>query len=1108
MLHLLQSNKMEQLASALCECLSLPSPGQALFAEDVILVQSPGMAQWLKLQIADSQGIAANLDFPLPSSFIWNLYRAFIPDLPEQSAFTKDNMAWKLFHLLPKLSQRPEFADILHYLKQHKEGQSELSPFKTYQLSLKIADVYDQYLMYRPQWLSLWESGQDLLADTDVSQHTWQPILWRELLAYSQQLQESPLHRANLHHRLLQQLQQDDPQILEDVKAKLPPALYVFGISAMPEQQLQILQAMALHIEVYIFWFNPSCHYWGDIVDEKRKAKLKLQQADQDVKEADYLDTGNPLLASWGKLGRDYQDMLLALDLEQHDLFQDIDDHSMLANIQQQVLELEFRGSMQMLAPQELLSNGLEFPKIEIPSTDTSLVFQSCHSPIRELEVLQDRLLSLFQRDPKLLPGDVIVMMPDVSSYAPYIEAVFNGTDEKHKLPFAISDRNVSQESPLLQSFVQLMQLHQSRFNLSQILDIFAVPAVLRQFDCGEGELDKLQHWLQDVGIRWAIDAEHKAHWQLPTEQQNSWWFGLQRLLAGYALGQDDLYQGAEDSIAPYLNFEGQDTQALGKFYLFFRQLLAVREFCQQDMSLTDKISGALSLLETIYLGDEADEPYLLELRQALEQLLKHQAQYPDVIEQDIFVHSLEANLSQKGVGQRFLAGAINFCTLMPMRSIPFKHVCLLGMNDGEYPRQVVPIGFDLMRSANAKRGDRSRRLDDRYLFLEALLSARDSLYMSYLGRSSKDNSPKMPSILIGELMDYCLDSFALDGELSLPVTQTKANLLQHLVKQAALQPFNPQYFAGDSACSYQSLWLEVASSQQLPVKSKVFWQQALEPLAVPETLDLEQFCRFFENPAKAFFIQRWQTAFLRLQQDNPQQEPFSLDALDKYQLNSRLVEQFELSTETLKAEGILPLGKVADINLRPVQQQSEQLKAKLVEYQGEHGSGAKEIYLQMGETKLEGWLEGIYGRRLIRWRPGKIRAKDRFNLWLQWLMLSAQGISLSQAVFIGTDGEFVLPEIKSQPARQYLELYLSYWQQGLTSPLLFFPEAAWVWLKTSDQNKTLQSFNGNMFAAGEGQELHIQRICPDLSTVFEPFSELAQTLMGPLWQQQEAADE
>lgn len=1132
MLYLVQSNKMECLAESLISCLQeTAGQGKSIFDADQILVQSPGMSQWLKIQIAEKLGIAANIDFPLPSSFIWQLYQQHVEHLPDQSAFTKANMTWKLMSILPTMLEQAEFAAIEQYL-------SDSQPLKLYQLATKIADVYDQYLVYRPEWILHWEDGQNDIPDTgDLTisgSHPWQPILWRSLVCNSLELEESPFHRANLHHTLLAALHQSVNQ--HSAEKTIKP-LMVFGISAMPMQQLEVLNALSKTRDVLIFWFNPSQHYWGDIVDKKTLAKAQLKAIDNKAlanKEAltgvEFLDIGNPLLASWGKLGRDYQDMLLGLDLQQQDCFIDIQPECLLQHIQSDVNNLQFRATSEQLDASELLSNGKNYPKVEIAYSDRSLQVHACHSKVRELEILHDQLLKRFNDNPDWHPGDVIVMMPDVAAYAPFIEGVFGAVEAKLSIPYAISDRNVGQVSPLLSSFLQLMKLHQSRLTLSEVLSLLEVPAVQRKFAIDAQEFELLQHWLADAGVRWGWNEQDKQRWDLPTEQQNTWVFGLQRLLAGYAMASAELYQGNQGLIVAYADIEGQQAVALGKCYQFTRVLLKVLAFCQRSQGIQHKVEQSLELLSELYETDETEQSDMLILRETLEKMLAHGQQYTDEIDQDVFVSELQQNIQETGVGQRFLAGYVNFCTLMPMRSIPFKMVCLLGMNDSDYPRQSVPMGFDLMRLAPAKRGDRSRRLDDRYLFLEALLSAREQLYFSYQGFSQKDNSPLAPSILLSELMEYCQQGFCLFGELGLEVEKTEKNLLDHLTVKHKLQPFNQAYFGNskESYLSFNQKQQDIGERLQQPAQRLMFNTEALtQSLEQTTQLELDTLIQFFQNPAKAFFMQRWQSRFYPLGQQNSDEEPFALNGLDRYQINQRLVqhalqinakvtpdedieqlkeqpnEQQNISVgllNQLRAEGKLPAGQTGDLALRPLSKQSAQLAKNITQLsQSTNTSQSVDIDLQIDGITLFGRVENIYEQHLILWRSGKLRAKDRITLYLQWLCLCACKTGLKQAHFISVDKVYSLPAVEKQQALLQLSQWLKCWQQGADQVLHFYPEAAWQWVTSQDRNKTLSTFIGNDFAVGEGSEAHIQRVCPDLSEYFTPFSDIADLLLAPL---------
>lgn len=1089
---------METLAAHLFDWMQRADRAQSsVFEPTTILVQSPGMAQWLKIQVANALGIAANIEFPLPSSFIWQLYRQHIPNLPEQSAFNKDAMAWKIMSLLPDLLTIEEFAVLNQYLNDN-------DPLKYYQLSYKIADVFDQYLVYRPDWITSWEEGKNTLEDADVGVHPWQPILWRALVQFSDALSESPLHRANLHSELLKRLAEST--------SENSPAIFVFGISAIPQQQLEVLSALALTRDVVIFWANPSAHYWGDLVDLKTLAKAQLSEKSE-VSGA--LDIGNPLLSSWGKLGRDYQDMLLTAELQQHDEFVSKVPTTLLGHIQEEILELTYRGSPAPLNAEELLSNGIIYPKIPIAHDDHSFQIHLCHSKVRELEVLHDQLLGMFERDPSLSPGDIIVMMPDVASYAPFIDGVFAGSNDQLSIPFAISDRSASQESAVLQTFMHMMSLHQSRMGLSDVMSMFEIPAVLNKFDVSPNEFVMIKHWLQDAGVRWGWDKKDKQYWGLPEEPQNTWQFGLTRLIAGYALDGESLFNGAQDTIAPYRDIEGQGVVALGKFNQFSKQLEKILKGCRSSTSLAHKVEFALNTIELMFEPQEHEHNYINQLRQLLEKIGTHQVHYCEEITQDMFVDQLNQGLDNSGVGQRFLAGFVNFCTLMPMRSIPFKVVCLLGMNDGDYPRQSVPMGFDLMQNGKARRGDRSRRLDDRYLFLEAIQAARDTLYLSYVGASIKDASALSPSILVSELLDYCCQCFILENNSVEPASgvndpyQSQSVLLCHLVRQHALQPFSQQYYDVGAATirSFQQSWLGIAKQQYIEPELKPFMASGLDEYSelndkTSNDLQLDDLIEYFYNPAKAFFQQRWHTSLSVNIQEVDDQEPFQFDPLDRFKLNQRLVvAELEISSAVIKAEGDLPIGNAGEISFEKLIQQSQAIKTLLDERCAGRPTQTIEIELLFDDVRLVGWVNQLYGGNLILWRAGKIRAKFKLQLYLIWLSVCAQGVpkETDHARYIGLEGEFSIPFISPDSARNQLAQFIQVWRLGQQRAIHFYPETSWQWVKTKDPRRTENTFLGNAFADGEANEPHIARFCPDLQSNMSAFTDVSELLLASL---------
>ncbi|VEB88447.1 exonuclease V subunit gamma [Citrobacter koseri] len=456
MLRVYHSNRLDVL-EALMEFIVERDRLDDPFEPEIVLVQSTGMAQWLQMTLSQKFGIAANIDFPLPASFIWDMFVRVLPDIPKESAFSKQNMSWKLMTLLPQLLECEDFTLLRHYLTDDADKR------KLFQLSSRAADLFDQYLVYRPDWLTQWEAGQmvDGLGEAQI----WQAPLWKALVEYTAELGQPRWHRANVYQRFIQTLENATTS-----PTGLPSRVFICGISALPPVYLRALQALGKHIEIHLLFTNPCRYYWGDIRDPAWLAKLVARQRRHSFEERDLplfrdnqragelfnsdgeQDVGNPMLASWGKLGRDYIYLLSELENTQElDAFVDIPPDNLLHNIQADILELESRA----VAGVNLEEYARSDNKRLLDPNDASVTFHICHSPQREVEILHDRLLAMLEADPTLMPRDIIVMVADIDSYSPFIQAVFGSAPAERYLPYAISDRRARQSHPVFAGVYQ-----------------------------------------------------------------------------------------------------------------------------------------------------------------------------------------------------------------------------------------------------------------------------------------------------------------------------------------------------------------------------------------------------------------------------------------------------------------------------------------------------------------------------------------------------------------------------------------------------------------------------------------------------------------------------
>ncbi|MBD1555687.1 exodeoxyribonuclease V subunit gamma [Vibrio sp. S9_S30] len=1109
------SNQIELLKSLLVELIKL-SPLENPFEAEQILVQSPGMSQWLKMELAKEFGVAANLDFPLPATFIWDRFTQVLPDVPARSAFNKEAMTWKLMDILPLQLSQPEFSPLLRYLENDEEHS------KLFQLSEKIADIFDGYLVYRPEWIAAWEAGETVQEIGD--DHPWQPLLWQALYDRTVVLDQSPYHRANLYEHFIDALNQA-PMNLSD----LPKRLFVFGISSLPPRYMDALKALGEHIDVHLMFTNPCRYYWGDVRDRKYLAKLAARhrkhlewkhdhseehgvteqlkgELEDNVMDELHTDmVGNSLLASMGKLGRDNLYLLSQLDAHEVEAFVEVERDSVLHQLQADILNLEEHQKDEVLETSH--------HKQRVSPSDKSLSIHACHSPMREVEVLHDQLLSMFDSDSGLKPRDVIVMVADINAYSPAIQAVFGNAPGERFIPYSISDRTAQEESPVLSAFMQLMLLPESRFHASEMLELLEVPAIMARFGLDEDQFERAKIWIEEIGVRWGLDEQTAGQFELPELTQNTWLFGIQRMLLGYAMPESaGLYEG-QRTIASYNEVQGMDAELAGKLAHYVDSLNRFQKQLNATQSAADWARIINDMLEAFFSVELEGEMALKSIRDTLTQLLEQirDAGFENDISHTVLQQYLQNKLSRTRVSQRFLAGQVNFCTLMPMRSIPFKLVCLLGMNDGAYPRSMPPEGFDLMNN-RARAGDRSRRDDDRYLFLEALLSAQQCLYISYVGRSIQDNTDKVPSVLVSELLEYCHQNYCLAGDETLGVDASGDKLLEALTHTHPMVPFSPLAFSGDDK-SYAKEWLP--SANRLGARSSAFEQPLddyLAELSAPYQLDLVELQRFWRLPVQYFFNRRLKVFFEPPMATLENDEPFILGGLQSYKMRDELVDtllQCRMNGEEeepvlarymakQRAKGRLPIGAFGELEFAANREQTDSLVDVLYPLAGkplEDSEVKVTLTIEGQPCQLTGWLTHRYQSGLLRYRSGKIRSQDWLSAWIDHLCLAAMG-GVSRTHIVGYDKKdgavhWVIPPLESRDqAIALLQELVRLFYQGMNQPLPYFPKTAlagiqacinkageWVDDEEAALKKMEDAFNDGYMFPGEGSDNYIERI-------------------------------
>lgn len=1065
-LNIFTSNCMETLAEQLA--LIVRAPLSSPLSPEIIVVQSRGMERWVAMELARHNGICANCFFPFPNTFLQEMFKQTIPDLSEESFFDPLTMTFKIMKVLPECIHLPGFESLKRYLVDENTGM------KLFQISKRIADLFDQYLVFRPEMIFNWEKGRD---------HHWQAFLWRKLSSGKEHL-----HRAGLWKAFLEKIRKSPRQI-----ERFPGRVSIFGISYLPLFHLKAFVEISGHSQVNLFLMNPCKEYWGDIVSGWESRKIRKKQApSNDISEDLYLEEGHRLLASMGTLGRNFISLISDLDGQVFELFKENQGHTILEKIQSDILSLK--------------SRRFSFPSPNThdpsPMIDASIQIHSCHSPMREIEVLHDNLLAMFEEDPDLLPKDIVVMTPDIHLYAPFIQAVFGAQiDEKKRIPFTIADQSIMKESRIIEGFMSILDLENSRMSVNRVMALLELPEILEKFSISESETEILERWIKETNIRWGIDAEHRRKLDLPVFSENTWKAGIERLLLGYAMPGFGCKMFSE--ILPYDHIEGSEVKILGKFIGFLNRLINSVDSLNQARTLSGWSKVFLDIIEQFFTPGQDSEPETRILRSILEDMSKQEALsgFDKSIKIDVAKSFLRGLLEDKQLGRGFISGGVTFCAMLPMRSIPFRVVCLAGMNTDAFPRETKTLEFDLM-SKHHRIGDRNRRNDDKYLFLEALLSAKNKFYISYVGQSIQDNARIPPSVLVSELLDCIKEGFGFSEE--------------QVVIFQRLQAFSPEYFKNNSKLFSYSYENFIASS-------KMFDRKEAPPLIstkLPELdkewkdLSIKALSTFFNNPAK-YLLEKRLGIYLHEKADIlDERENFRLDHLEKYMLDQELVTT-RLSGSSLKdiypvikASGELPHGKVGEYIYNVMSLDADDFVRKIKNHTKVHRLEDLDVELDIAGFRIFDRVTDVYENGLIKTIYANTKPKYLLNTWIYHLVINAllEHKHSVQSILLCKDAAWEFMPVSN--ALDIIKYLLNIYWKGMSDPLHFFPVSSFeyvckILLKNQTQPFALKTaqrkWNGSDFSRGESKDPYFERCFGKNDPLDKDFEKISMKIYSPL---------
>lgn len=963
MLHVHRADRADRLIGALAGVLAVPAADP--FAPEVIAVPTRGVERWLTQRLSAhlgvggpgrGDGICANVAFPAPRRLVDEVVGAASGFEADVDPWLPQRMVWPLLETVDAHLGDDWLARLAAHLDGSRGDRSRR--LCTVQ---HLATLFDRYALYRPALLEAWREGIDDdgadPAGTLAPQDRWQAELWRRLRARIGA--PGPAERQGAAcARLLA-----DPSLSE-----LPERLALFGLTGLPARHLEVLHALADARDVHLFLLQPSDVSWRALAGEIERQGPARTRASLP---ATFLPR-NPLLASWGRDARELQMALATAGDAGRDAHHDDDPgtpRTLLARLQADV-----RADR---APEPFTP----------PPGDVSLQVHACHGAGRQVEVLHDAILHALQDDPTLEPRDVIVLCPDIETFAPLIQATFGAgateeaeddTGAARRLRVRLADRALRETNPVLGVVARLLELTTARITASEVLDLADREPVRRRFRIGTDDMSRLEEWVAATGTRWGFDARDRARFELEDVEQGTWAAGVDRLLTGVAMSEEE-----PRLIADVLPLDDVDSAAIdlaGRFAEYVDRLEAALRSFGTPMTAdawADALAGAADALTA---PSPRDAWQRAELQWLLADVVDEAAGSPALLDAADVAALLETRLAGRPTRASFRTGHLTVCTLQPMRSVPHRVICLLGLDDTVFPRRSPRDGDDLLLAAPHV-GDRDARSEDRQILLDALMAATDRLIITYTGNDERTNAPRAPAVPVGELLDV-----------------SGVAVVHH-----PLQPFDPINFTPGAlvpgAWSFDDATLlgarALVGERAAPPP---FLAGPLPDEDTPRTLiELEDLIAFLGHPVRAFLRQRLGIGAGTRAEEIDDALPVELDFLEQWQVGRRLLEARLGGTDATaaraaeRARGTLPPGAIGERLLAALDERVRLVDEVARDTLDLTGTRAPvDVRVALGDRLLGGTVSGVAGDVVGVVTFSRVSAEQRLGAWARVLALTA----------------------------------------------------------------------------------------------------------------------
>ena len=992
MLHVHRAERADGLADALRALLAEP-PGDP-FAPEVIAVPTRGMERWLTQRMSASlgatpgrsDGVCANVEFPFPARLVGSAVAAASGIPPDEDPWRPERAVWPLLDLVDQCLGEPWLHSLSAHLGANGDAPDSARRARRFAAVRHLSDLFDRYALHRPELLAAWASGRNSDGDGRElpADAAWQAELWRRLRAR--------IARADPAERLEHACAalRADPTMVE-----LPERVALFGLTRLPAGHLRVLRALAGERDVHLFLLHPSPALW------ERVAAAEGPQAVRRRDDATAMLAANRLLASWGHDSRELQ-LVVGSDGEEADHHHPVEHPSgtLLARIQADV-----RADRSPPGP-PLPGQADTRPLLD--PDDRSLRVHACHGRARQVEVVRDAILHELREDPTLEPRDVIVMCPDIETFAPLIQATFGAgdavdPDEPQARPadvrppdlrVRLADRSLRQTNPVLGVVAQLIDLAEQRLTASQVLDLADREPLRRRFRLDDDDLTRIQGWVSEGGIRWGLDAAQRTPYKLDSLAAGTWRAGLDRLLVGVTMTEDE--QRLFEGVLPLDDVESGAIDLAGRLAELIDRLQASISALSAPQTIDAWATAIAAAADALTATSERDAWQRIELQRLLDAVVAEATVAGATSTTTIALPELRALLAERLLGRptraNFRTGHLTISTLVPMRSVPHRVVCLLGLDDGVFPRKAPRDGDDLMLD-DPRVGERDPRTEDRQLLLDALLAASERLIVTFTGNDERTNTPQPPAVPVGELLDV-VDATVRCGD---------GPARERVVVRHPLQPFDPVNFERGALVaarpwSFDAVTLEGARALGGPRRhAGPFLADPLATLDAP-VVEVEDLTRFVQHPTRTFLRRRLGIDVRDFSDVVEDDLPVELDGLGKWGVGERLLAarlagiQERPAVLAEIARGTLPpgaLGQPVVDEVWPIVETIVGGARAVVADGAEPGSLDVRVAFAGGRV-LGGSVAGVSGDVLRAVSYSRVAPKHRLAAWVRLLALTA----------------------------------------------------------------------------------------------------------------------